>query len=237
MDVHQDSIAVGSVAQDHGAEVTYLGISGTRPCDIAHLIRTRQSKAKHLALVYEAGPCGDWLSRDLTPKGDACGVLAPCVIPNKAGDRVTTDRRDAVQRARLMCAGELTPVDVPTVEDAAIRDLTRAREDPIGAFKATTFRLKAVLLGRVDTPRALMNFLALVPSAYSTAARPRQGSITNAGHTHARRVLVEGAWAYREPATVSRHLHLRRDAAPVWGHPRRREEADITPRAASEAGT
>jgi transposase len=146
MDVYQDSIAVGSVAQNHGAEVTSLGTSGTRPCDIAHLIRTRQSKAKHLTLVYEAGPYGGWRSRDLTPKGDACGVVPPAVIPNKAGDRVTTDRRDAVQRARLMRAGELTPVDGPTVEEAAMRDLTRAREDSIGALKATPCRLNAVLL-------------------------------------------------------------------------------------------
>jgi transposase len=61
MDVHKDSIAVAYVAQDHGAEVTYLGSIGTRQCDIDQLIRKMQSKAKHLICVYEAGPCGDWL--------------------------------------------------------------------------------------------------------------------------------------------------------------------------------
>jgi transposase len=63
MDVHKDSIAIAYVAQDHGAEVTYLGTVGTRQYDIDNLVRKLQSKAKHLVLVYEAGPCGDWLYR------------------------------------------------------------------------------------------------------------------------------------------------------------------------------
>jgi len=61
MDVHKDSIAVAYVAQDHGAEVTYLGALGTRQCDLDQLIRTMPSKATHRLFVYEAGPCGDWL--------------------------------------------------------------------------------------------------------------------------------------------------------------------------------
>ena len=61
MDVHKDTIAVASVAQDHGAEVTSLGSMGPRQCDIDQLIRKMQSKATHLICVDEAGPCGDWL--------------------------------------------------------------------------------------------------------------------------------------------------------------------------------
>jgi len=64
-------------------------------------------------------------------------------MPKKAGDRVNTARRHAVQLARLMRSGDLTPVDVPTVDDEAIRDLSRAREDAIGDLKAAKFRLKA----------------------------------------------------------------------------------------------
>jgi transposase len=101
MDVHKDSIAVAYVVQDHGAEVTFLGTIGTRQCDIDQLIRQMQSKAKHLILVYEAGPCGYWLYRYLTKKGYDCWVVAPSLIPKKAGDRVKTDRRDAVQLARV----------------------------------------------------------------------------------------------------------------------------------------
>jgi transposase len=58
MDVHKETIAVAYVAQDHGAEVTYLGTIGTRQCDIDQLVRKMQSKAKHLIFIYEAGPCG-----------------------------------------------------------------------------------------------------------------------------------------------------------------------------------
>ena len=100
MDVHKDAIAVAYVPQDHGAEVTYLGSIGTRQGDIDNLIRMMPSKAKHLLFVYEAGPCGYWLYRSLTTKGDDCWVVAPSLIPKKPGDRVTTDRQDAVQLAR-----------------------------------------------------------------------------------------------------------------------------------------
>jgi transposase len=146
MDVHKESIAVAYVAQDHGAEVTYLGAIGTRQCDIDQLLRKMPSKATHLVFVYEAGPCGYWLYRYLTKKDSDCWVVAPSLIPTKAGDRVTTDRRDAVQLARLARSGDLTPVYVPTVADEAIRDLTRAREDTLGDLKDAKFRLKAFLL-------------------------------------------------------------------------------------------
>ena len=63
MDVHKDAIAVAYVAQDHGAEGMYLGTIGTRQCDLDQLSRKRPSKAKHLILIYEAGPCGYWLYR------------------------------------------------------------------------------------------------------------------------------------------------------------------------------
>jgi transposase len=146
MDVHKDSIAVAYVAQDHGAEVMYLGGIGTRQGAIDWLIRKMQSKAKHLIFVYEAGPCGYWLYRSLTHKGYDWWVVAPSLIPKKADDRVTTDRRDAVQLARLARSGDLTAVYVPTVEDEAMRDLTRAREDAISDLKDAKFRLKAFLL-------------------------------------------------------------------------------------------
>jgi transposase len=146
MDVHKDSIAVAYVAQDHGAEVTYLGSIGTRQGAIDHLIRKMQSKAKHLIFVYEAGPCGSWLYRYLTKTGYDCWVVAPSLLPQKPGDRVNTDRRDAVQLARLARSGDLTVVYVPKGEDEAIRDLTRARADAISDLRDAKFRLKAFLL-------------------------------------------------------------------------------------------
>ena len=110
MDVHQETIAVASVAQDHGAEVTALGTMGTRQWDIDQLVRKRPSKATPLVFVYDAGPCGSWLYRDLRKTGYDGWVGAPSLIPNKAGDRVKTDRRDAVPLARLARSGDLTAV-------------------------------------------------------------------------------------------------------------------------------
>jgi transposase len=146
LDVHKDSIAVASVAKDHDAEVIYLGTIGTRPCDIDQLVRKLPSKAQHLVFIYEAGPCGYWLYRDLTKQGHVCWVVAPSLMPKQAGDRVNIDRRDAVQLARLMRSGDLTPVSVPAVQDEAIRDLSRARADALHDLKTAKFRLKAFLL-------------------------------------------------------------------------------------------
>jgi transposase len=169
MDVHKDSMAVAYVAQEHGAEVASLGTIGTRQCDIDQLIRKMQAKATHLIFIYEAGPCGYWLSRYLRKKDSDCWVVAPSLIPKKAGDRVKTDRRDAVQLARLARSGDLTPVYVPKVDDEAIRDLTRAREDAISDLKDAKFRLKAFLLrqdiryaGRANWGPAHLRWLAEV---------------------------------------------------------------------------
>ena len=79
-------------------------------------------------------------------KGHVCWVVAPALIPKKAGDLVKTDRRDAVPRARLLRSGALTTVNVPTVEDEAIRAPSRAREEAIRDLQAAQFWLKASLL-------------------------------------------------------------------------------------------
>src|SRR6266446_8539681 len=102
LDVHKETIAVAYVTEEREAEVVSLGTIGTRHCDIDKLIRKLQSKGKTLHFVYEAGPCGYWLYRSLTKKALKCWVVAPSCIPKKAGDRVNTDRRDAVQLARLL---------------------------------------------------------------------------------------------------------------------------------------
>jgi transposase len=146
MDVHKDSMSIAYVPQGHGAEVTYLGTIGTRQADIDNLIRKMQSRAPHRIFVYEAGPCGYWLSRYLTKKGYDCWVVAPSLIPKKPGDRVKTDRRDDVQLARLARSGDLPAVYVPKVADEAIQNLPLAREDTISELKSAKFRLKAFLL-------------------------------------------------------------------------------------------
>jgi transposase len=306
LDVHKETIAVAYVGEEREAEVLSLGTIGTRQKDIDVLVRKLQGKGKPLHFVYEAGPCGYWLYRYLTKKSLKCWVVAPSQIPKKAGDRVKTDRRDAVHLARLLRSGDLSPVYIPSVEEEAIRDVVRAREDVLKDLKAAKVRLKAFLLrqdiryegranwtaahlrwlaevvcptpaqqivfqeyvravseqterlqrlevelqtvvqtwrwapvveaiqalrgiqfttavtliaelgdlSRFATPRQLMSYLGLVPSEHSSGERRRQGSITKTGNSHARRVLVEGAWAYRYPAKVSRHLQLRLEKVP-----------------------
>lgn len=145
MDVHQESMAVAYVAPAHGAEVISLGTIGTRQCDIDKLLRPLRSKSQQRVFVYEAGPCGSWLDRYRMKQGYVGWVVAPSWIPKKAGERVNTDRRDAMPRARLMRSGDLTPVYVPAVDDEAIGDLSRAREDTLRDLQAAKLRLKAVL--------------------------------------------------------------------------------------------
>jgi len=117
-------------------EVAYLGRVGTRSADLDKLFRRLQEKADRLQVAYEAGPCGYVLYRHLSARGIPCRVVAPSLIPRRAGDRVKTDRRDAVQLARLLRSGDLNPLHVPSVDDEAVRDLSRAREAALLTLKA-----------------------------------------------------------------------------------------------------
>ncbi len=113
LDVHKDSIAVAHAAGDSTAPPVFVGAIGSREADLDQLLRRLQSKAASLAVAYEAGPSGYGLYRYLTAKGVACQVVAPSLIPRRPGDKVKTDRRDAVTLARLLRSGDLTPVYVP----------------------------------------------------------------------------------------------------------------------------
>lgn len=167
LDVHKDSIAVAYCADELGSQATFLGPIGTRQCDIDKLVRKLQGKARNLVFVYEAGPCGYGLYRYLTKQDLVCWVVAPSLIPRKAGDKVKTDRRDALSLARLMRSGDLTPVYVPEVQDEAIRDLSRAREDALKDLNGARHRLKGFLLrhdiryqGRANWGPAHLRWLA-----------------------------------------------------------------------------
>jgi transposase len=144
--VHKASMAVASVAQEHGAEVVSLGPSGTRHGDMEKRLRQLQSKRTPLGCVYEAGPCGSWLSRSLMTQGCVYWVVAPSLIPKQPDDRVTTDRREARPLARLMRSGALTPVSVPALDEAAIRALSRARAETLRDLQAAQWRLQAFVL-------------------------------------------------------------------------------------------
>ncbi|SAK53981.1 transposase IS116/IS110/IS902 family protein [Caballeronia fortuita] len=165
LDVHKDSITV-AYALDAG-EVELLGKIGTTKTDIDRLCKRLQSKARRIDIVYEAGPCGYVLCRQLVQKGFDCMVCAPSLIPRKPGERVKTDRRDAIKLVRSLRAGDLSAVYVPSVEDEAFRDLARTWVSAKDDLKRARQRLKAFLLshgvrytGRADWSPAHRRWLS-----------------------------------------------------------------------------
>jgi transposase len=125
LDVHADTIAV-AVAEPGETERS-LGVIPNRPESVQKLMK-RLGPVNRLKVCYEAGPTGYVLYWQLTGMGVHCDVVAPTLIPVKPGDRVKTDRRDAVKLARSYRSGDLTPVWVPDAAHLALRDLVRARE-------------------------------------------------------------------------------------------------------------
>lgn len=125
LDVHADTIAVA--VAELGGEVRSLGVIPNRLESVRKLIG-KLGPIGSLKCCYEAGPTGYVLYWQLTQMGVECEVIAPSLVPTKAGDRVKTDRRDAEKLARCYRAGELTPVWVPDAAHEALRDLVRARE-------------------------------------------------------------------------------------------------------------
>lgn len=169
LDVHKDAIAVAHAKGGCADPPVFVGAIGTRQADLDRLIRRLQGKTTELRFVYEAGPSGYGLHRYLTQKGWSCDVVAPSLIPRRPGDKVKTDRRDAVELARLLRSGDLTAVYVPTAEDEAMRDLCRARDAARITLKDAKLRLKAFLLrlglhyvGRADWNAAHKRYLAKV---------------------------------------------------------------------------
>ncbi len=125
LDVHAETIAV-AVAEP-GGELRSVGVIPNRLESIRKLVG-KLGPVQQLKVCYEAGPTGYVLYWQLTQLGVACEVIAPTLVPTKAGDRVKTDRRDAEKLARCYCAGDLTAVWVPDAAHEALRDLVRARE-------------------------------------------------------------------------------------------------------------
>jgi transposase len=150
LDDSKHSIHVAVADGFPGGEVRDLGSIDSTPDAIAKLIR-RLGSPKDLQVVYEAGPCGYGLYRQLTSMGVSCVVAAPTRTPRRAGERIKNDRKDAATLARLHRAGELAPVWVPDKATEAIRDLTRAREDAKYAQTRAKQRLQSFLLrhGRI----------------------------------------------------------------------------------------
>mgnify|MGYP003625270896 FL=1 len=148
LDTHKVSTEVAHVEDQRGAKPVHLGKINTTKAAITKLARQYQSKYPHATLhfVYEAGPCGYWIYRLLTSLGYCCYVVAPSLIPKKPGERVKTDKRDALKLAKLLKDEELAPIYVPEPEDEAIRDLSRSRETAMKDLKDAKYQLKALFL-------------------------------------------------------------------------------------------
>ena len=124
LDVHKESIAIAVADGDGGVPENLATI----PNDTTLLLK-RLKKLGTVALLrccYEAGPTGFVLHRSLRDAGIDCIVIAPSLVPKRAGDRVKTDRRDAVKLARFLRSGDLTEVHVPEASTEAMRDLERS---------------------------------------------------------------------------------------------------------------
>jgi len=146
LDVHKNTIDVAcAIGRANGKVRSYGKIESTLEA-LNKLVVKLQKKDNQLRFVYEAGPCGYQIYRYLNSKNIDCAVVAPSMIPKRSGDRIKTDRRDAINLVRLYRAGELTSIYVPTAEDEAIRDLVRCRYDMRQFERKARQRLLSFLL-------------------------------------------------------------------------------------------
>ena len=153
LDVHKDSIDIATADVGREGEIRHVASIGGDLAALDKALRKLISRGHRLHVVYEAGPCGFVIWRHLSAQGLTCQVVAPSSIPKRSGDRIKTDRRDAMLLARLSRSGDLTAVRVPSAADEAVRDLVRARDDAVRECRNARHRLKALLL-RNGTPYA-----------------------------------------------------------------------------------
>src|SRR3954454_23451386 len=151
-DVHVSGVVAATLDRDSG-ELRMQRLPGGSEAVVGFVA----GLAGPVRATYEAGPTGFVLARKLQAVGVDCLVCAPGLIPRAVTDRVKTDRRDAERWVRLLAAGELRRVAVPGVEEEALRDLVRAREDLRGDLMRARHRLAKLLLRheiRFDGPEA-----------------------------------------------------------------------------------
>jgi transposase len=146
LDVHKESIVVAVADGGLRGEVREYGRIANTSAALDRLLRKLGGDSVALRFCYEAGPCGYGIQRRLSAHGHECVVVAPSLIPKRAGDRIKTDRRDASSLAKLHRAGELTAVWVPNAGHEAMRDLVRARLDAVHALRRARQQLSGFLL-------------------------------------------------------------------------------------------
>ena len=148
LDVHIDLIYIAIAESGRSGELRSMGSFSNRPEAIRKKFNKLKKDYKQLSVCYEAGPCGYSIYWQLTGMNIDCEVIAPSLIPQKSGDRVKTDRKDALMLARLHRAGDLTAVWVPDAAHESLRDLVRARESIKKGQRAARHRLAKLLMKR-----------------------------------------------------------------------------------------
>ena len=202
----RNAVAVGE--EGRGGEVRYLGEIDTTEAATRKLVTKLAAKYRQLTFCYEAGPTGYGLYRLIRKLGHDCIVAAPSLIPKKPGERVKTNRRDAIGLAKVLRAGDLTAVWVPDERHEAMRDLSRAREAARKDLKGKRQQVSSFMLrlgrhfpGKKTWGPAHMNWLML----------------QKLEHREQRIVLEELLGAVRqESERVERLEQAIRDAVPEW---------------------
>jgi transposase len=146
LDVHKETIAVALADAGKRSEVRDYGTIANTPTALKALTNRLAKPGAMLRFCYEAGPCGYGIQRQLASAGHECVVVAPSLVPRKPGERIKTDRRDAINLARLHRAGELTPVWIPDRVHEAIRDFVRARLAAVRTLRQARQQLSGFLL-------------------------------------------------------------------------------------------
>jgi len=146
LDVHKDTIVIAIAESGKRGEVREYGKIPNTPAALKTAAAKLARGGSELRFCYEAGPCGSGIQRQLAACGHECVVVAPSLIPRRPGDRIKTDRRDAINLAKLHRAGELTAVWVPDQAHEAIRDLVRARLAAVRTLRQARQQLSGFLL-------------------------------------------------------------------------------------------
>ena len=174
IDTAKAKLAVALAQGGRNGDLRYLGEIDNNPAAVERLVRKPERIYKTLHVCYEAGPTGYGLYRQIRSLGHACDVVAPSLVPTRPGERVKTNRRDAVTLARLLRAGELIAIWVPDETHEAVRDLVRAREAASWDLRRKRQQLLSFLLrhgrgftGRRHWSRAHARWLAGQAFAHS----------------------------------------------------------------------
>ncbi|WP_214673717.1 IS110 family transposase, partial [Escherichia coli] len=146
LDVHKETLAVAIAAPERLGEVRYYGTINNEAQAVRRLFQKLQGLYGNILSCYEAGPCGFGLYHQLTAMNIKCQVIAPSRIPKSPTDRIKNDHRDAISLARLLRAGELTPVWIPDLTHEAMRDLIRARAAAKRDSRVARQRILSMLL-------------------------------------------------------------------------------------------